>query len=153
MIILLSFEIYKIIIKKGFNFKCHQFQSCQRSKKSSKFENKMLSKKLFYFSSVLCSITGRNLIFDDEEPSDFQTFREEWIDYGFKSTNTTDDQNSSRGKRSFHMKMDPGVSVFWPNGLIPFRISRYFDQKMRNNILSAIDYIEKVSRGRDSQHQ
>lgn len=104
----------------------------------------MLSENFFYFSSVLCLATRRNLIVDDEETS--LSFSDEWMDHGFKTTNTTDDQRSSREKRAFHQKMDERLSVLWPNGVIPFRISQHFDQGMRSKISSAIDYIERVSK-------
>ena len=106
----------------------------------------MLSEKFFYFSSVLCLATGRNLIVDDKETLGFLTISDEWTDHGFKATNTTDDPKSSREKRAFHQKMDERLSVLWPNGVIPFRISRHFDQGMRSKISSAIDYIERVSK-------
>ena len=50
----------------------------------------MLVEKFFYFTSVICLTAGRNLIFDDKETSGSLTVRNEWIDSGFKSANSTD---------------------------------------------------------------
>ena len=88
---------------------------------------------------------GRSL---HQNISEFQASQHEWFDQ-FRSSNvTTNDTESldrSRDKRSLHANMEAGITKVWPNGVIPYRISQYFDRMMVNAIESAIQYIETVS--------
>ena len=106
----------------------------------------MLIKNFFFQSLFIFYANGRSL---HQNVSEFQASQREWFDQ-FRSSNvTTNDTESldrSRDKRSLHVNMESiGVTKVWPNGVIPYRISQYFDRKMVNAIESAIQYIETVS--------
>ena len=106
----------------------------------------MLIKNFFFQSLFIFSANGRSL---HQNISEFQASQHEWFDH-FRSANvTTNDTESldrSRDKRSLHVNMESaGITKVWPNGVIPYRISQYFDRMMVNAIESAIQYIETVS--------
>ena len=106
----------------------------------------MLIKNLFFQSLFIFLANGRSL---HQNISELQASQREWFDQ-FKSANvTTNDTGSQDGsrrdKRSLHANMEAGITKVWPNGVIPYRISQYFDRMMVNAIESAIQYIETVS--------
>ena len=105
----------------------------------------MLIKNFFFQSLFIFLANGRSL---HQNISEFQASQREWFDH-FRSSNvTTNDTESldkSRDKRSLHVNMEAGITKVWPNGVIPYRISQYFDRMMVNAIESAIQYIETVS--------
>ena len=107
----------------------------------------MLIKKFFFQSLFIFLANGRSL---HQNISEVHASQHEWF-YQFKSanvtTNDTESQDGSRrDKRSLHVNMESeGITKVWPNGVIPYRISQYFDRMMVNAIESAIQYIETVS--------
>ena len=106
----------------------------------------MLIKNFFFQSLFIFLANGRSL---HQNISELQASEREWFDRFRASNVTTNDTESldrSRDKRSLHVNMESeGITKVWPNGVIPYRISQYFDRMMVNAIESAIQYIETVS--------
>ena len=74
---------------------------------------------------MLALAKGRKLVIGDGAQLATLTLGEEWVDIGLNSTNSSAHQKRSRSKRTFPFNLPPGVSVLWPNNVIPYTLTEF----------------------------